>query len=380
MTLTNWNVCRTAAIVAVVVIVCIGGSSVRAAIVGPYTPDANTLQLWHMDDGTAATSAANAVGGGLTMQGVLNGATLGNTAVSGFGTSLDVSAGANAIVSSGNPPAVPPHRAILLGAPALSTSNGGADNAVDDVTLNFRNASTGAFTLEAMIKFSSSYDPAAAFRSTAATAAPGTNNGVYPMEIIAAEGDAAASGRPFQFRFDQLGFNAGGNTLAKLELNGIASGGQFFALVPTSGPNAINNTDWFHVAVTYNGNENTANNLTFYWTKVDPSVGAANALTTVNNTGATPTTWFNDPAANTVANDFAIGNEARSNGTGLGEGENFFGLIDEVRISDIARNANQFIFAVPEIPGWAASAVCLLGIVGVSQVKRRRAKPAAEND
>ena len=147
------------------------------------------------------------------------------------------------------------------------------------MTLNFRNATTGAFTLEAMIKFDSSYDPSQPFRNVAPTAAPGTNNGVYPMHLISAEGDGAAAGRPFQFRFDQSGFSAGGNTNPKLEFNNIpVAGNNFFALVPTTGFHAINNTDWFHVAVTYDGLDDTVGNLSFYWTKVDPSVTQANQL------------------------------------------------------------------------------------------------------
>ena len=121
MASTAWSTWRSAVVAMVATAFCTGGgAAVDAAIVGPYTVDGDTLQLWHMDDGTGATTAANAVPAGagvINMQGVLNGATLGSTAVSGFGTSIDVAAGATSIVSSGNPPTVAPHRAILLGAP-----------------------------------------------------------------------------------------------------------------------------------------------------------------------------------------------------------------------------------------------------------------------
>ena len=42
--------------------------------------------------------------------------------------------------------------------------------------------------------------------------------------------------------------------------------------------------------------------------------------------------------------DFAIGAEARNSGGNTGQ---WNGMIDEVRVSDIARKANEFIF-VPE--------------------------------
>jgi hypothetical protein len=317
---------------------------VLAAISGPYAVDANTLQLWHLNETAGATSAANAVGSGLTMQGVLNGATLGNAGFTGFGTSLDVSAGAESLVSNDNPRVImPPHRALLAGAPVISSLEDLSDAAVDDVSLTYADPTTGAFTFEMIIKFSGDYDPTQPFRNVGPT--PEFDNpGSYSMQLLTGEGDAGVEGRPFQFRIDQLGINAGGSTDAKLEFNnvGVSPGAPLFALIPTTGPNAINNTDWFHVAAAYNGEDDAANNFTFYWTKLSASTTQANALTTVNGAGVEPTDWMSDLVA--VAHDFAIGGESRNNGTGFGEGENFFGQIDEVRISSVARTADQFLF------------------------------------
>jgi hypothetical protein len=320
----------------------------RGAVTGPYTVDANTLQLWHLNEGAAATSAANAVGGGLTMQGVLNGATLGNGSFAGFGTSLDVSAGSDSLVSNDNPRVImPPHRAILAGAPALSILNGGTDpvdDALDDVSLTYADPTTGAFTFEMIVKFNSAYDPLQPFRNVGPLDPP-SNPGSYSMELLTGEGDLDPSTRPFQFRLNQVGITSAGDaTNPKLEFHNIAlqTGAPFFGVIPLTGEHAINNTDWFHVAVAYNGNDFEADNIKFYWTKLAASVTQANQLATIDGTGAAPTTWATDLAA--IAHDFAIGNESRNNGTGFGEGENFYGQIDEVRISGVARTASEFVF------------------------------------
>ncbi len=317
----------------------------RGAVSGPYAVDANTLQLWHLDDGAAATSASNAVAGGLTMQGLLNGATLGNGSFAAFGTSLDVSAGSDSLVSNDNPRVImPPHRAVLTGAPAISSLEDLSDVAIDDVTLTYAEPTTGAFTFEMIVKFNAAYDPLQPFRNVGPTP-EFDNSGSYSMELLTGEGDQGVDGRPFQFRINQVGItSAGDNISPKLEFHNITlqTGAPFFAVIPTTGDHAINNTDWFHVAVAYNGNDFEADNLKFYWTKLDPSVAQANQIPTIDGTGAEPLTWLTDLAA--IPHDFAIGGETRNNGTGFGEGENFYGQIDEVRISSVARGADQFLF------------------------------------
>jgi hypothetical protein len=334
----------------------VGAAPALGAISGPYAVDANTLQLWHLDEAASATSAANAVAGGLTMQGVLNGATLGNASFPGFGTSLDVSAGSDSLVSNDNPRVtMPPHRAVLAGAPVLSTMNGGADlvdDAIDDVDLTYADPTTGAFTFEAIVKFDADYDPLQPFRNVGPT--PEFDNpGSYAMEILTGEGDVGTDGRPFQFRVVQVGITAAGDAASpKLEFHNIAfqTGNQLYGVIPTTGPHAINNTDWFHVAVAYNGVDFEAENLKFYWSRLDPSVTQANQLATVDATGAPAVTWMTDLFQ--TPHDFAIGGETRNNGTGFGEGENFYGQIDEVRISSVARGPDQFLFG----PGAAEDA------------------------
>lgn len=259
----------------------------------PYTPDVSTLHLWHLDE--SAAPAADAAFGNLPLQGLLGGASLSGTAQAGFGTALLANSG----TATGG---------ILLAATAVA--NGSADN----VPFSHADPATGAFTYEALIRIAS---------DTALTGSAG-----LPMEILSMEGDGNAD-RVFQFRI--VGRSATANP--KLEFTNLRSGAiaTMSATLPTSGSQAANTTDWFHVAVTYSGAEGTADNLRFYWTKL--SAGATPASLLGSSTMATD--------LQQIAADFAIGNEARSTG---GQTEGFSGWIDEVRISSIARAADQFIF------------------------------------
>ena len=71
-------------------------------------------------------------------------------------------------------------------------------------------------------------------------------------------------------------------------------------------------------------------------------VASATTASPLGAPGTAATFLNNDLLATATA--FSIGNEARTNG---GEGESFPGSIDEVRISGVARAANQFMFQDP---------------------------------
>ncbi len=372
-------------------ILCILNAPAFAAIAGPYAADGNTLHLYHLDEPDQSATVFDSATTPLNMLGVYNvqgsgagsangwagfnnqgitPALLGNGSVSGFGTAADFSANALLPVLANNATAANvAHRPIIAAASML------ANGTADSVPFTFTNPTTangaavGAFTFEAVVKLE--FDPTITnYRTTT-----GGTGGQAGMEIISGEGDQLAdTARPWQFRLDQIGFGGGAATQTgvKLEFNGITGpgGGNFFAMLPTTGPDAVNNTDWFHVAVTYDGNDNTANNIKFYWTKMDPSNTVDNLLTTITSTGATPTTWMKDVLATTPC-DFAIGDEDRdsSTGSGNGEGESFVGLIDEVRISSVARGADQMMFNVPEP---ATGLMALIGFLGMGLLWIRR--------
>ena len=115
---------------------------------------------------------------------------------------------------------------------------------------------TGAFTVEALVWIG--FDPAKNFGPTAS----GGNDRQTACQIMTGEGNANAN-RVFQFRITPIGSNAGGNTTVNLEFNNLHLGASpnvqlmSFA-IPTTGPDAIVSNNWYHVAVVYNGAENTA--------------------------------------------------------------------------------------------------------------------------
>src|SRR5262249_1055331 len=74
-------------LIASAVILSALAANTKANIVGPYSADANTLHLWHMDQSTVPV-LDSALSGGTNFTVLTNGATLGNASFSGFGTAL----------------------------------------------------------------------------------------------------------------------------------------------------------------------------------------------------------------------------------------------------------------------------------------------------
>ncbi len=186
----------------------------------------------------------------------------------------------------------------------------------------------GAFTYEAIVQIK--FNPTNNYSIN-----PNRNQ---PLHIMDCDADNTGS-RVFQFRIDPVGFATGGrNTgVCGIEfINGtttIAS-----APIPTNGPDAIVSNQWYHVAVTYNGSPNITSNLLFYWTLLDPGRTNADCIYGTNM----PNNLSPTSSATTI---FSVGNSARNPGGGsTPDVANFLGNIDEVRISSIARQANDMVF------------------------------------
>lgn len=321
-----------------VVCVVAAASFSQAALVGPYAVDSNTLHLWHLDEaGTPAADQAhyNYAGTFTTkpdanqpLNALFGGASLGNTGFSGWGKSYGTTLNTK-------PSSLPPFPAnsVQPGLGALTPNNGTADNA--DHT--FDNPLTHAFTMEAIVRID--FDP--------------TQNYSQPQEIIAGEGDAgdssdrswqfrieantaAVTGTPWKLRFQKVsGFGGVGGSTSNYNLD---------ANIPS-----IVQGGWYHVAVSYNGNLTDAASLKLYWTELNDANVAANMIGSGNMNG-----WLRQQDT-----DFALGNEMRDFN---GNTEPFSGLIDEVRISDVARDATAMQFTTPE-PASLASLALLSGLV-----------------
>jgi signal transduction histidine kinase len=273
-----------------------------AAEPAPNVPDGHTLHLWHLDE--AGPPFFDLGAPPQLLEGLLNGASAGHPSLPGIGKAISFNANAG-----GAPGSSDLHGAILLAQSKLA--NGPQDNAPK----GFRYfGADGAFTYEAVVKFDVLPKDA----------------GVVACGLISMDGDG--SERIFNFRIEKEGF------LSFIPLPHGGASGLALATIPTTGPHAIDTTHWFHVAVSYDGNEGAANNLKLYWTKLGSDLTEANRIGS-----GTLSSDFSG-----ATGDFAIGNEARTFG-GNAEAEPFPGLIDEVRISDVARHPSDFFFVAPKL-------------------------------
>jgi signal transduction histidine kinase len=257
----------------------------------PYEADEATLHLWHLDeagppfkdDGVSPTP----------LLGLLNGAEAGKAPFPGFGAAVSFQR-----LEGGDGP-------ILLAKPALDSG------LKDNVDGPFPIAGPdGSFTFEALVKLDLMPEES-----------PG-----LALDIVSMDDEASAN-RVFIFRIEKPGF------LSFLPISGNAVRGGGLATIPTTGPHAINTSDWFHAAVAYDGRETAVNNLKLYWTRLSAGNEAANLIGQGTLTAD----------LSQRLGDFAIGN------SGVHTTEFFPGLIDEVRISSIARAPHDFCFVSEDV-------------------------------
>jgi hypothetical protein len=270
---------------------CLIGSSAQALIVGPYSLDASTLHLWHLNETTVP--ALDSAPGGTNLTALGGSATLGAAAYDGFGTALSTA------TTSGDYLAV---RTL-----AADTS--------DNTLMTYDDPATGAFTYEAMTRVD--FNPAT------------FNRGNVPLYLICAENEAGD--RPFQFRIHTNGVAGSGVLILQFfNLTGVGNT-PFIATIPTNGLDAILQGNWYHVAVTFDGAA-AGGHLKFYWTRMDSDRVQANLI-------ASATMANLAPLVTTTGVDFSLGNVGRNTPNG-----NFVGLIDEVRMSRIARPPTDMMF------------------------------------
>ena len=279
----------------------------NADITGPYSADANTIHLFHFDEAVNSTIAANAVIAGLNAI-AFDGNPAANNAINPQPTNSTI-LGASAFAGFGNSANI---SAVDLGLGLDANNSGGFQMGLDaaaspDAILHSSLAGAdGSFTMEAMINLPT-----------------GLGTGSY--EIFCTDNSLTNTARGFQFRLN-------GTAPQSLEFNFIGTNTTTTKVsLPTTGDHALAAGQWFHVALAYDGPTHTSR---FYWTKVDPATNAANLI----GTSTVETT------SGTISAPLVIGNEARSSGSGLHSTEGIRGLMDEVRISRIARSASDFIF------------------------------------
>jgi hypothetical protein len=110
--------------------------------------------------------------------------------------------------------------------------------------------------------------------------------------------------------------------------------------VPTHGPHAFEVGKYYHVAWTYDGNAGVPGNVRFYWTALDSGAVEAQPLPLLGPAGFT----VDNPVGEDQNFDFQSNTWLVIGGNLGGTDLQFPGLIDNVRISRIARQPNDFIF------------------------------------
>jgi autotransporter-associated beta strand protein len=269
-----------------------------ADLIGPYTPDTNTLFLLHFDE---------AAGGSVT-------------------TNLGMKGGNFYSVSEATSSATPPLVTTMLGGAGYVNGPTNFNNCMTNPTVGY------LFGYDA--NKSGAYDGEGSAPAPDALAMTNLNIGfggqspftiealIQPttlganQEIICT--DSSSGSRAFQFRITAPG---------TLTFTYITSGGSISAPIPSTGPDAFVPGTWYHVAIVYNG---TVGQL--YWTKLDPANGAAHSL-------GSPTAIVLGTTQGAFTGPLCIGNENRA-----ASGEQFQGSIDEVRISSVARGSGQMQF------------------------------------
>lgn len=291
-----------------------GVLAARADIAGPYVPDADTLHLWHLNE--PVVPVVDVGSDGMHLTALRNGATLGSASWPGFGLALSTYDGG-------------PDAANDAGMDAYLSARPLVNDKADNVPAAYAGP-TGAFTHEALVRID--FDPQTAFGTNAA----GDVRGTF-MQILNFDADEATN-RVCQFRLVPVGVLKG-NPEPLLEFINLArdrSPQSLTAKIPTTGPDAINQGSWYHVAVTYNGSANEPNNLKFYWSLLEPSRTTANVIGSGRMTSSLPVG---------CQPDLAIGQTGRQSPVTLHPNQHFVGLIDEVRVSGVARSSAQMLFS-----------------------------------
>ena len=279
-------------------------------VLQPYAPDAGTLILFHLDEaaGGSVTTNAGLLGGSAYAVNESTATTAPPLVANVLGAVAYTNFGNAAALGSGEIIGFDYNNNGRYDGDGGGSSQLSADSFPMSV-LNMGNGGQTPWTLEAMIY-------------------PSSTN-IANQEIICTDSSASSTAsRGFQFRL---------NTTGQLELNLIAvNGADIKTAIPSAASDPVNGfvpNNWFHVAATYDGT-----NVVLYWTRVLPATTAANPIST--NAIAVGASF------GAVPGSLGIGNRTRSPAI-----EYFQGLIDEVRISSVARAANQMLFS----PGGASS-------------------------
>jgi len=269
----------------------------------PYTVDANTVHLWHFDEALVLPHSSpdrkypEDAPGVITPWRLDNGyhdnlkrsGIMGGTGYTGFGGAglLDHAAG-----GIGN------HYEFRKGKTYWGVPPGGTASDIINPT-GLLGSTDGPFTFEGLYKWDGG--------------GPDVNRFLFKGSSSDGNGDSDS-------RLRVVLNNPGNRPTFNISLPNFAN-----SLTPLGAVPNLNSSDWYHMALTFAGNNAGGSEARFYWTKVDPSATEATLVHTFSTNSTTP---YDIKA-------FQIGNW---------DTNNFQGLVDEFRISNVARAANEMIF------------------------------------
>jgi hypothetical protein len=291
------------------------------AAVAPYSADANTVHLWHFDEALVTVGgedphnhagrlypvdAPGVVGPAWRLDdgyfdGTYKAGIMGGTGYTGFG-------GAGQLDHQGGNGLDGHHFEFRRGPTNFGIPPGGTAGTTPTAT-ELLGSTSGAFTIDGMIKWN------------------GSQGGSTEGAILECTNGATNATGTLRLRM----LNAGTVPVFTIGLPNNHSFTTTAGLVPT-----LTTTDWYHFAMTFDGNNAGGSPLKFYWTKVDPNAPQANLVQTFSS---------NSTTAYNVLVDFQIGQWG---------GLNFDGQVDEVRISNVARSSRQMLFTPNLVNGLAA--------------------------
>lgn len=281
-------------------------AAVSHATITPYvspSTDSATTHLWTFDENTGTSAADTGFNASSTPYNLtLSGAASWGTSATGFGSALSTTGGTGDIAKSGNTTSRPQDGQLV--------------------------GSNGSFSLDMLVKIND-LDQGDGF-------------------LLTYESTGSSGNRVLHVWYNH---DLSGPTI---QFEAIGSSAPEWAL-PTTGPNAVDTTDWFHLGFSY---DSTTATVTSYWTKVDPT----NTVATVLGTGA-----FNN-LKSTTATVIGVSNSSRAPTTTA----SFNGSIDELRISTVARGAGDFIFhPAPEPSTFVLAGIGLAALVAVGKTRRK---------
>jgi len=295
----------------------------QANLNGPYTADANTLFLCHIDGaaGTSEVPNLGTLGGNFyTVSGTNNPTVCPQLTTMlgalGYSTTTPTSVSYNLAMTNLTMPTAG-GTASLLGYDANGDGNICISTAYNDAIpmSELGMGGTNNWTIEFLVQPNKFSTTAGTYHimSTDTGGSPGTRGFQFKMVV--------GTGPTYTLQWTPVAVNYPGTTSPSI--NGA---------IPTTGDDAPVPGQWYHLAMSYDGT-----NVYMYWTHMNPNNGACHLISTTPQVIST--------GYGTCKGPLILGNYGRGVSATIG----FPACYDELRISSVCRAANAMAFWSPAV-------------------------------